>query len=127
HDFPPGCLLCDDGGKIRNLPPKKKMRFTEGIRLNMYVIDMHIYRILWRYAMPYVNLKLSEKQASMAKMLAMQLRLNRSEYLRRAIDHYNKIKERELLAQQFKNASLKCREESLRVNKEFDLIDQVPE
>ncbi|MDZ7361206.1 MAG: hypothetical protein ONB46_10830, partial [candidate division KSB1 bacterium] len=32
HDFPPGCLLCDDGGKIRNLPPKKKMRFTEGIR-----------------------------------------------------------------------------------------------
>jgi hypothetical protein len=77
--------------------------------------------------MPYVNLNISEEQLTTATVMATKLRLNRSEYLRRAIDHYNRIKERELLAQKFKEASEKCRDESLRVCQEFDNIDHVPQ
>ncbi|MDZ7291533.1 MAG: hypothetical protein ONB44_23185 [candidate division KSB1 bacterium] len=77
--------------------------------------------------MPYVNLNISEDQLLKATKIASLLGLNRSAYFRKAIEHYNKRIERELLAQQFKMASEKCREESLSVCKEFDRIDNIPE
>lgn len=77
--------------------------------------------------MPYVNLNLPEDQVAQATNLAASLGINRSVYIRRAIDHYNKQMEREILAQKFKHASEKCRTESLRVCLEFERTDHVPE
>ena len=77
--------------------------------------------------MPYINLNLPEQQVAQATNLASLLGINRSAYIRRAIDNYNKQVEREILAEKFKNASEKCRGESLRVCQEFERIDHVPE
>ncbi len=77
--------------------------------------------------MPYINLNITQEQLSKATHIARQLRVNRSAYLREAIDHYIGKTERELLAEQFKKASEKCREESLRVCHEFENIDEIAE
>jgi hypothetical protein len=61
--------------------------------------------------MPRINLSLSEEQLTKATRMATLLRVNRSTYLRQAIDHFNKETEREILAQKFKkpprNAGMK--------------------
>jgi len=77
--------------------------------------------------MPYINLNLPEEQVAQATSLASSLGINRSVYIRRAIDNYNRQVEREILAEKFRNASEKCRAESLRVCREFERIDRIPE
>jgi predicted DNA-binding protein len=77
--------------------------------------------------MPHINLSLPTEQLTKATQMASTLGLNRSSYLRRAIEAYNEKIEREILAQKFKEASERCRDESLRVCREFDSIDNIPE
>ncbi len=74
--------------------------------------------------MPTINLNLDGAQAARTLDLARRLKLNRSAYIRRAIDEFNAKVERELLAEQFRRASLKCREESLKVCHEFEALDE---
>jgi hypothetical protein len=77
--------------------------------------------------MPNINLSLSTKQVTKATQIASTLGINRSVYIRRAIDAYNEKIEREILTQKFKEASEKCRDESLRICQEFESIDNIPE
>ena len=77
--------------------------------------------------MSYINLNIPEHLLRKATNLAKAFKVNRSVYLRNAIDDYVKRTERELLAKQLKSASAKCRDESLAVCQEFENIDQVPE
>jgi len=77
--------------------------------------------------MPNINLSLPTEQLTKATLMASTLGLNRSSYLRRAIEAYNEKIEREILAQKFKEASERCRDESLRVCREFESIDNIPE
>lgn len=77
--------------------------------------------------MAQVNLNIPEEKLKKVTELAKQLNLNRSAYLRQAIDYYMQKTERELLAKQFSEASKKCRDESLSVCREFENIDHVPE
>ena len=77
--------------------------------------------------MPHVNLNIPENQLIKATMLANTLKLNRSAFLRDAINDYIFKIERELLAERFKKASQKCRDESLAVCQEFENVDQIPE
>ena len=77
--------------------------------------------------MPNINLSLPEEQFIKATQIAAVLSINRSAYLRQAIDYYIAKTEREILAQKFKEASIKCRDESLRMCKEFEVIDPIPE
>jgi hypothetical protein len=74
-------------------------------------------------AMPSIHLKLEEHQDNKIRMFAKKLNLNRSMYIRRAVDEFNTRIERELLAEQFKIASQKCRQESLLVCREFEAIE----
>jgi metal-responsive CopG/Arc/MetJ family transcriptional regulator len=76
--------------------------------------------------MAYVNLNIPEQLLTKATNLAKAFKVNRSVYLRNAIDDYVKKTERELLARQLKSASGKCRDESLAVCREFENIDEVP-
>lgn len=77
--------------------------------------------------MAFVNLNLPEDQLKKATHFAEKLKLNRSAYLRKAIHYYLEKTERELLAEKFKQASEKCREESIAVCREFENIDEIPE
>ncbi len=73
--------------------------------------------------MPYVNLNLPEEMLEKATKYAKELHLKRSAFLRKAIDRYLVQTERELLAEQFRKASEKCRDESLAVCREFEAIE----
>lgn len=70
-----------------------------------------------------INLNLEDSQAARTLALARKLNLNRSAYIRHAIEAFNMKVERELLAEQFRQASLNCREESLEVCHEFEALE----
>ena len=76
--------------------------------------------------MPSIHLQLESQQDTKTRELAMKLNMNRSAYIRQAVDEYNARVERKLLAEQFKNASQKCRQESLRVCREFEALEDEP-
>ena len=76
--------------------------------------------------MPSIHLQLPDYQDEKAKELAKKLNLNRSAYIRRAVEEFNVRMERELLAKQFRAASAKCREESLQVCREFEALQDGP-
>lgn len=76
--------------------------------------------------MSSIHLKLDPGQDIKTRELARKLRLNRSAYIRRALDEFNARVERELLAKQFRAASEKCRDESLQVCREFEVLDDTP-
>ena len=76
--------------------------------------------------MPSIHLQLPDYQDEKAKELAKKLNLNRSAYIRRAVEEFNVRMERELLAKQFRAASEKCREESLQVCREFEALQDGP-
>lgn len=76
--------------------------------------------------MPAIHLQLDEQQDIKTRELAQKLNLNRSAYIRRAVDAFNARIERELLAEQFKIASQKCHQENLLVCREFEAIEDAP-
>ena len=52
----------------------------------------------------------------------------RNRYINEAIDFYNKAQQREMLRTQLKRESLLVREESMKVLKEFEALeDEIPE
>jgi hypothetical protein len=73
--------------------------------------------------MPSIHLQLGEQLEAKTREMARRLRLNRSAYIRRAVDQFNAQVERELLAEQFRSASEKCRKESLAVCHEFESLE----
>jgi predicted transcriptional regulator len=77
--------------------------------------------------MPSIHLQLEEQLDTKTRELAQKLHLNRSAYIRKAVDEFNTRVERELLSEQFRAASKKCRQESLRVCHEFEaVLDSLP-
>ena len=73
--------------------------------------------------MPFIHIQIEEQQDAKTRELAQKLNLNRSAYIRRALEEFNACVERELLAEQFKQASEQCRQESLRVCHEFEALE----
>jgi metal-responsive CopG/Arc/MetJ family transcriptional regulator len=75
------------------------------------------------YTMKVLSLKLEEKIFEETEQLVKETHTSRNRYINEAIDYYNKLRKRELLAQQFQKESLLCRDESMRVLKEFESIE----
>jgi len=75
--------------------------------------------------MAYVNLNLSDELIGKLNEISQKLRKTRSAYIREALAFYVKKTERELLSAQFKKASEKCREESLAVPADVNLMQKV--
>ena len=73
-----------------------------------------------------VHLQMEDQQDAKIRELARKLSLNRSAYIRRAVDEFNTRIERELLAEQFRSASAKCRQGSLQVCREFEPLQDIP-
>ena len=76
--------------------------------------------------MPFIHIQIEEQQDAKTRELAQKLNLNRSAYIRRALEEFNAFVERELLAEQFKKASQQCRQESLQVCHEFEALEDEP-
>ncbi len=70
--------------------------------------------------MPQINLKLEREQLEKTDYIAGQMSKTRTAYIREAIATYNADMEREILARKLKDASARCREESLRVVREME-------
>jgi len=58
---------------------------------------------------------------------AKTLRIPKAEYIRRAVIEMNKKVARELQIKRIMNASKRVREESMKVNAEFDVIEDAPD
>ena len=67
-----------------------------------------------------ITLKSDNNFFNMLNEMAKSLDTNRSNLIRKAVIHYRDVLEKEKLKMQIKNASMKVREESLKVSKEFD-------
>ncbi len=67
-----------------------------------------------------ITLKSDNNFFNMLNEMVKSLNTNRSDLIRKAVIHYRDVLEKEKLKMQIKNASMKVREESLKVSKEFD-------
>ena len=74
-----------------------------------------------------VSLKLPDELLEASGRCADALRISRAEYMRRAIERMNKETQERLRAKRLAAASYKVREESMKVNAEFALIEQDPD
>ena len=73
------------------------------------------------------SLKLPDELVNSSEECAESLSVSRAEYIRRAIEHMNKETQAAFRAERIKQASQKVREESMRVNAEFDAIEEAPD
>jgi len=67
-----------------------------------------------------ITLKSDNDFFNMLNDMVKSLDTNRSDLIRKAVIHYRDVLEEEKLKVQIKKASMKVREESLKVSKEFD-------
>jgi predicted transcriptional regulator len=74
-----------------------------------------------------VSLKLPDELLEASGRCADALRISRAEYMRRAIERMNRETQERLRAERLAAASNKVREESMKVNAEFALIEQDPD
>jgi predicted transcriptional regulator len=74
--------------------------------------------------MKTLSLKLEEHIIEETEQITKDINISRNRYINEALAYYNNIRKRELLAEQLKRESLLCRDESLRVLKEFEAIDE---
>ena len=71
-----------------------------------------------------VALKLDDPIFQEVDQLAQSLQTSRNRYINQALQYYNQIVKRELLAKQLAEESLLCRDESMKVLAEFEQIDK---
>jgi predicted transcriptional regulator len=77
--------------------------------------------------MEAISLKLPEDVLETSRRCADTLHLSRAAYIRRAIERMNRQTQALLRARRLAEASKKVRKESMRVNREFDAIEQAPD
>ncbi len=74
--------------------------------------------------MPAISLKLPEDLLATSGQCAAALQLSRAEYIRRALERMNHDTRARLRADRLQTASRRVRQESMRVNAEFDAIER---
>ncbi len=71
-----------------------------------------------------ISLRLSERLLVTSDECATALRLSRAEYTRQALERMNRHTRTHLRAQRLQAASHRVRQESMRINTEFDAIEE---
>ncbi len=74
-----------------------------------------------------ISLSLTDAVLERSGRCAEALAISRAEYIRRAIQAMNRETDAQLRADRLAQASRKVRDESMRVNAEFDAIENDPE
>lgn len=77
--------------------------------------------------MKTLSLKLDENVYSDTEEIISKLKKPRNRYINEAIEYYNAVKKKELIAQQLAFESKLVSEESMKVLKEFDEMDDYEE
>jgi len=77
--------------------------------------------------MKTLSLKLDEKVYSDTEEILSKLKKPRNRYINEAIEFYNAVKKKELIAKQLAFESKLVSEESMKVLKEFDEMDDYEE
>lgn len=77
--------------------------------------------------MSSISVRLPEKLLRELDTRARSIHLPRTAYIRLAIEHLNKEMQNQESRKRLMKASLKVRNESMRINKEFDDIEHDPE
>jgi metal-responsive CopG/Arc/MetJ family transcriptional regulator len=70
--------------------------------------------------MKSILLKIDEKLLKETEEHVKQLKTSRNSYIKQALEWYNKSLERKKLERQLAHESFMVREESIKINKEFD-------
>ena len=73
-----------------------------------------------------VSVRLSEPLIEAMNQNAHALHLSQTDYIRKAIELMNHETEKKKRAERLMNASLRVREESMKINAEFDEIEHDP-
>ena len=74
--------------------------------------------------MPTISLKLPEDLLATSGRCAAALQLSRAEYIRRALERMNHDTRGRLRAERLRAASHRVRQDSMRVNAEFDAVER---
>jgi metal-responsive CopG/Arc/MetJ family transcriptional regulator len=82
--------------------------------IQFYQIDKEVYY------MHTITLKSDDMFYDTLNDMVKNLNTTKSELIRKAVIYYKSVLEKEQLKQQIKHASLKVRDESLKISKEFD-------
>jgi hypothetical protein len=77
--------------------------------------------------MAAISLKLTDALLEASGRCAKALRLSRAEYIRRAVERMNKETRAQMRARRLAEISRRVRRESMRVNREFQGIERVPD
>ena len=67
-----------------------------------------------------ITLKSDDKFYTMLEEMVKTLKTTKSDLIRKSVIYYKSVLEKEKLKQQIKQASLKTRDESLKISKEFE-------
>ena len=73
--------------------------------------------------MKTLSLKLDDSVLSETENVISHIKKSRNRYINEALDYYNKIQKRKLLASKLEKESKLVREDSLKVLHEFEVID----
>ncbi len=73
--------------------------------------------------MKTLSLKLDDSVFSETENVISHIKKSRNRYINEALDYYNKIQKRKLLASKLEKESKLVREDSLKVLHEFEVID----
>ena len=79
----------------------------------------HLYWVV----MLTISLRLSERLLATSDECATALRLSRAEYTRQALERMNRHTRAQMRAHRLQAASRRVRQESMRINAEFDAIE----
>lgn len=74
-----------------------------------------------------ISIRLNDELREAVKTNAHQLHLSQTDYIRKAIERMNLETERRLRTKRLKQASLRVRSESMKINAEFSEIEDDPE
>jgi len=81
---------------------------------------------LWikqRELMKTLSLKLDDSVFSDTEQVVSQIKKSRNRYINEALNFYNKVQKRRILASKLERESNLVKEESLKVLHEFEIID----
>lgn len=77
--------------------------------------------------MSLVSIRLDDKLLQEVKVRAHTMHLSQSNYIRRAIEHMNEEAKLQARKERLEQASLRVRDESMKINAEFSRIEHDPE
>jgi len=73
--------------------------------------------------MKTLSLKLDDSVFSETEQMISHIKKSRNRYINEALDFYNKVQKRKILASQLEKESKLVKDESLKVLHEFEIID----